>query len=132
MVRLFQILDRIAYSHVLYLVSLICTASFQYLLVFRLGWDVYGVVWAGIANSAVVTLIVAGLIRHCGIVVKWHHVFGHALFAAVISAAAVAVSWLGSARFAGLPALAIGGGLFGLVVAGCYFLVRRRLRLITG
>ena len=132
MARLFQILDRIAYSHVLYLVSLICTAAFQYLLVFRLGWDVYGVVWAGIANSAVVTLIVAGLIRHCGIVVKWHRVFGHALFAAVVSAAAVAVSWLGSARFAGLPALAIGGGLFGLVVAGCYFLVRRRLRLIIG
>jgi hypothetical protein len=79
-----------------------------------------------------VTVVVAGLIRHCGVVVRWHRVLGHALFAAVVSAAAVAVSWLGTARFAGLPALVIGTGLFGLVVAGCYFLVRRRLRLIVG
>ena len=66
MARLFQILDRISYSHVLYLVSLVCTAAFQYVLVFRMGWDVYGIAWASLANSAVVTLVVAGLVRRCG------------------------------------------------------------------
>ena len=132
MVRLFQILDRISYSHIFYLVSFVCTAAFQYVLVFRLGLDVYGVAWASLANSAVVTLVVAGLVRRCGVIVAWHRVFGHALFAAAVSTAAAAVSWLAAARFADLPALVIGSGLFGLVVAGCYFLVRRRLRLIIG
>jgi putative peptidoglycan lipid II flippase len=132
MARLFQILNRISYTHALYLVSLVCTAAFQYLLVFRLGWDVYGIAWATLANSAVVTLVVAGLIRRCGVVVDWYRVLGHALLAVAVSVAAVAVSWLGTARFAGLPALVVGSALFGLVVAGCYFLVRRRLRLIIG
>jgi putative peptidoglycan lipid II flippase len=132
MARLFQILDRISYSHVLYLVSLVCTAVFQYVLVFRMGWDVYGIAWASLANSTVVTLVVAGLVRRCGVIVTWYRVFAHALFAAAVSIAAVAVSWVGAAPFSDLPALVIGGGLFGLVVAGCYFLVRRRLRLIVG
>ena len=132
MVRLFQILDRIAYSHILYLVSLVCNAAFLYVLVFRLSWDVYGVVWAGLANSAVVTLVVAELVRRCGVMIVWHRVFGHVLFAAAVSAAAATVSWLGVARLTGLLELITGSGLFGLVVAGCYFLVRRRLRLIIG
>jgi putative peptidoglycan lipid II flippase len=132
MARLFQILNLISYSYVLYLVSLVCTAALQYVLVFQMGWDVYGIAWASLANGAVVTLVVAGLVRRCGVIIVWHRVFGHALFAAAVSAAADAVSWLGAAHFAGLPALVIGSGLFGLVVAGCYFLVRRRLRLIIG
>lgn len=132
MVRLFQILDRISFSHLLYLVSLVCTAVFQYLLVFRLGWDVYGVAWASVANSAIVTLVVAGLVRRCGVVVIWHQVFGYAFFAAAVSGAATAVSWMVASRFSGLLELVIGGGLFALVVAAGYFLVRDRLRLIVG
>ena len=97
MVRLFQILDRISYSHVLYLVSLVCTAAFQYVLVFRMGWDVYGIAWASLANSAVVTLVVARLVRRCGVIVAWRRVFGHALFAAAVSIVAAAVSSGGAA-----------------------------------
>jgi putative peptidoglycan lipid II flippase len=132
MARLFQILNRISYSHIMYLVSLVCTASFQYVLVFRLGWDVYGIAWASLANSVVVTVVVAGLIWRCGVVVFWHQVFGHAAFATVISVAAATISWLVASRFVGVLEILVGGALYGAVVASSYFLVRGRLRLIIG
>ncbi len=132
MVRLFQILDRISYSHVLYLASLICTAAFQYLLVFRLGWGVYGVAWATVANSAVVGLVVAGLVRRCDVVVNWRSVLSHGLFAAAIAGGASAISWPFASQFSGFASLIVGGTLFSLFVAGIYFMARRRLRLIIG
>ncbi|MGK4301731.1 hypothetical protein, partial [Klebsiella pneumoniae] len=66
MSRLFQILDRISFSHLLYFVSLIGTATLQYLLVFRLGLDVYGIAWAAVGNSGLLTLFVAALPDQCG------------------------------------------------------------------
>jgi putative peptidoglycan lipid II flippase len=130
--RLFQILNRISYSHVLYLVSLIGTAIFQYLLVFRFGWGVYGVAWAGLANSAVVTLVVIGLVRRCGVAINWRPVFANALFAAALAGVAAAISWPLIAGFSAVVALALGGVVFGLIVGMGYFLARARLRLIIG
>ena len=132
MVRLFQILDRISYSHVMYLVSLVCTASFQYVLVFRLGWDVYGIAWASLANAVVVTVVVAGLIWRCGVIVVWHRVLGYAAFAVGVSGAAAAISWVAASRFSAVLEILIGGAVYGAVVASSYFLVRGRLRLIIG
>jgi len=130
--RLFQILDRIAYSYIRYLVSLIGTAIFQYLLVFRFGWGVYGVAWAGLANSAVVTLVVIGLVRRCGVAINWRPVFANALFAAALAGVAAAISWPLIAGFSAVVALALGGVVFGLIVGMGYFLARARLRLIIG
>ena len=132
MVRLFQILDRIAYSHLLYLVSLLGTAVLQYLFVFRLGLDVYGIAWAAVGNSAALTLFVAVLVRRCGIVLNWQVVLGNAALAALIAIAALAVSKGVPWRSQGLIALIVGGGFYWAVVALGYFAMRERLRRIIG
>jgi putative peptidoglycan lipid II flippase len=130
--RLFLIVNRMSYSYLRYLVALAATVLFQYLLVFRLGWDVYGIAWATIANSAVVTIAVAIFVRRCGIVLDWQSVFLTAMFALVVAAAGITISLPVASRFDGLPALIVGGGLYGAVVAGSYFAARARIRLITG
>ncbi len=132
MVRLFQILDRIAYSHLLYLVSLLGTAVLQYLFVFRLGLDVYGIAWASVGNSVTLTLFVAMLVRRCGIVLNWPVVLSNAALAALIAIAALAVSKGISWRSQGLIALIVGGGFYWAVVALGYFAMRDRLRRIIG
>ncbi len=132
MVRLFQILDRIAYSHLLYLASLVGTAVLQYLLVFRFDLDVYGIAWATVGNSAALTLFVAVLVRHCGIVLNWQVVLGNAALATLIALAALAVSKGVSLHSQGLVALIVGGGVYWAVVALGYFAMRDRLRRIIG
>ncbi len=130
MVRLFQIIDRISYSHVLYLASLIGTAGLQYLLVFRLGLDVYGFAAASVGNSAALTLFVALLVRHCGISLSWRTVLGNAALAAVIALVALVASKGLSMRSEGLLSLVLGGGIYWGVIAAAYFALRARLGYI--
>jgi putative peptidoglycan lipid II flippase len=132
MVRLFQIINRIAYSHLLYLVSLVGTATLQYLLVFRFGLDVYGIAWASVGNSALLTVFVAILVRRCDIALNWPAVLANAALAAVIALAALAVSKGVSLSSEGLMALIIGGAAYWAVVAVAYFAMRERLRRIIG
>ncbi len=132
MIRVFQIVDRISYSYVFYLVSLLGTAAFQYLFVFRLGWDVYGIAWAYVAASVVTTVVIAGLMRRCGITLDWQSIFGTAMFAFVVAGAAVAISLPVASRFDGLLILIVGAGLYSTVVAVGYYAVRHRIRLIVG
>lgn len=132
MVRLFQILDRIAYSHLLYLFSLIGTALLQYLLVFRFGLDVYGIAWAAVGNSAALTVFVALLVRRLGISLDWQVVLRNAALAAAIALAALAVSKGATIHTRGLVALIVGGGAYWAVVALGYFSMRDRLRRIIG
>lgn len=132
MIRIFQIVDRISYSYVFYLVALLATAAFQYLFVFRLGWDVYGIAWASVATSVVTTLVIAGLMRNCGVTLDWRSIFGTAMFAFAVAAAAIAISLPLASRFDGLMTLIVGTALYSVVVAAGYFTVRQRIRLITG
>lgn len=132
MVRLFQILDRISYTYLLYLFSLAGTSLFQFILVFRLHWDVHGVAWANVANSAALTVFVALLVRHCGVLLNWRSVFAHAGLAAAITGAALAASFWIETRSGGLPAVILGSALYWGVIAAGYFLIRGRLRAIIG
>lgn len=132
MSRLFQILDRISFSHLLYFVSLIGTAALQYLLVFRLGLDVYGIAWATVGNSGLLTLFVAALVRQCGITLNWRVVLLNAGLAAFTAGVAVGLAKLASVRLQGLGELIVGGGLYWAVVVLGYVAMRERLRLIMG
>jgi putative peptidoglycan lipid II flippase len=133
MVRLFQIINRIAYSHLLYLASLIGTATFQYLLVFHFRLDVHGFAWASVGNSAALTLFVAALVRRCGITINWRSVLGNAALAATISLAALAVSKSLSIRSEEfMISLIIGAASYWAIVAIAYFALRERLRRIIG
>jgi putative peptidoglycan lipid II flippase len=132
MVRLFQILDRISYSYLLYFAWLCSTSVLQYLLVFRLDLDVYGIAWAAVANSATLVLFVSVLVRRCGVDIDWQVVLRNAALAALIAFAALAVSRGASFRSQGLIALIVGGGTYGAVVGLAYFAIRDRLRRIIG
>jgi putative peptidoglycan lipid II flippase len=130
--RIFQILGRVRFTQIRYLSSLIGTLLFQYIFVFVLGFDVQGIAWAGICSGIAVLATVAVMVRRCGIDLRWEKVAGSALFAAAISGGAIAVSLYCSSAFSGFMALAIGGSVYGAIVAAGYFVIRRRLRLITG
>jgi len=130
--RIFQILDRLSLTQIRYVCAFVATLVFQFLFVFYLRLDVQGVAWAWVCNSAVVLTFVIVMVRRCGVVIRWRAILGNAAFAALLSAAAIAVSWPLGSRFNGLTELVVGGGLFGTVVAFGYFLVRARLRAIIG
>jgi putative peptidoglycan lipid II flippase len=130
MVRLFQILDRISYSHVIYLVSLIGTGTFQYVFVFLLAWDVRGVASAQVATSALVTVVVALLVRRCGVEIRWSGVIRTLLFAILVTAFAVVLSTISTSAMPSLFALIAGGAIYGAVVGAAYFSIRRRWSFI--
>lgn len=132
MERMFQILNRTEYSYIRYFASLLGSALFQYLFVFRLGFGVYGVALATLASSTMVLSVVAVLVRRCGVVIDWSDVSAHALFAAAVAGGAAVISFPFIARFDGILVLALGGSLFGAFVALSYFVARGRLRPIIG
>ena len=100
---------------------LIDTAVLQYLFVFRLGLDVYGIAWATVGNSGALTVFVAMLVRRCGITLDWQVVLGNVALAALVAIAALAVSKGLAWRSEGLVALIVGGGiLLGRCCAGLF------------
>jgi putative peptidoglycan lipid II flippase len=130
--RMFQIIDRIHYSHVVYLTVAASSVVFGYLFVLRLGWGVQGVALMQLAGSALTAVVSAYLVGRCGIRLRWRAILGWLALAAFVSgiaylAAAAAISGLENTW----PRLMIGGTAYGLVVLLCYFLARAQLRGIV-
>ena len=132
MLRLFQIVGRVSYVYLLNLFWFVQNAVLLFILIFKLGWDVMGVAWAGVANSTVLTVFGAYLIGRCGIRFNWMPVFGHAAMAAAIAGAGLALSMWLCRYLEGLQALAGGVASYWLVVGAGYLLIRDRLRAIVG
>jgi putative peptidoglycan lipid II flippase len=130
--RMFQILDRLVFTQVRYLIALAATLVFQSFFVFYLAMDVRGLAWGSVCNSAVVLASVILMVRRCGIVVRWRGFFANAAFATVTAAVAMGISWPVASHFTGLGQLIMATGLYGLVVASSYFMARARLRIIVG
>jgi putative peptidoglycan lipid II flippase len=130
--RMFQILDRLLFTQIRYLIAVAATLVFQSLFVFYLAMDVRGLAWGSVCNSAVVLCAVILMVRRCGIVIRWQGIFTNVAFAALTAAVAMGVSWPVASRFAGLGQLVMATGLYGLVVALSYFMARARLRIIVG
>ena len=130
--RMFQILDRLSLTQIRYLTALVATLVFQFLFVFYLGMDVQGVAWGWLCSSIVVLALVIVMVRRCDVVIRWRGILANAAFAAITAGIAIGISWPLASLFTGLPELAVSGGLYGLVVALSYFMIRARLRLIIG
>ena len=130
--RIFQILDRLIFTQIRYLVALAGTLVFQFFFVFYLAMDVQGMAWGGLCNGVVILSFVIIMVRRCGLVIHWRGIFGNAVFATLLSAAAIAVSWPIGSRFGSLTELIVGGGSFAAVIVLGYFLARARLRAIIG
>jgi peptidoglycan biosynthesis protein MviN/MurJ (putative lipid II flippase) len=132
--RMFQVLDRIHYTHGIYLAVAVSTLVFGYLFVGLLKWGVQGVALMQLGSSIVTTIVTVRLVAHCGVRLRWGVI---ALWLGV----AGAVTGTASAATIGAivtvenvwARLVIGGSIYGVVVLLFYFLARARLRdLILG
>lgn len=130
--RMFQIIDRIHYTHVVYLTMALSAAVFGYLFVIMLGWGVEGAALMQLAGSILTAIMTSYLIGRCGIRLRWWPIIGWFALSAVVSAVAYLAA---AAAISGLEntwlRLVIGGTAYGLVVLLCYFLVRVQLRGIA-
>lgn len=130
--RLFQILDRIAYSHAFYGMSLIGTAVFQYIFVFYFNMDVRGFAWAGIANSTLLTIALAVLTHRFGIVIRWPGILAYGAYSAIASILAGLVARFAAAGLSDWGTLTVGGAVFGVAVLIPFAIIHRRIRAILG
>jgi putative peptidoglycan lipid II flippase len=127
--RIFQIIDRIHNTHVLYLAMAASTVVSGYLFVIMLGWGVQGVASMQLTGSVIAAIVTSYLIHRCGIQVRWRPILGLLLLALVVAgiaylAATVAISQLENTWLR----LAVGGSAYGFVVLLCYFSARAQLR----
>jgi putative peptidoglycan lipid II flippase len=130
--RMFQIVDRIHYTHVMYLSLAIALACFGYLFVGVLDMGVRGVAWMQVMGLAVETMVTAYLVSRCDLHLRWRRVAGYAAFALVASAAASFVALLAASSFNDAwMRLLCGGAGFGLVMVGFYLLARSHLHGIA-
>jgi putative peptidoglycan lipid II flippase len=130
--RMFQILDRLLFVQLRYLIAFIATLIFQSFFVFYLALDVQGVSWGWLCNAILVLCLVIVMVRHCGVVIRWRGIVANAAFAAATTVVAMGISWPVASRFSGLSELIMGGALYAFVIASSYFAARARLRLIVG
>ena len=130
--QIFQITNRVLFTHAFYASSLLGIVVLQYLFVFVLKWDVRGFAIATVMNSVFVTIVVAYLVRKCGVVVAWLSVFAYTTYAAAFAVSASLVAERGSSSFSGLAKLLVAGPLFGSIVIAGYVLIHRRIRAIVG
>ena len=130
--RIFQITNRIAFTHAFYASWLLGTLFFQYLFVFVLKWDVRGFAIASVINSTFVTVVVAILVRQCGVVIVWRRVFSYMLYAAAIAVPAIFVARFVSSSLADIWKLVVAGSIYGAIIVAAYLIIHRRIRAITG
>jgi putative peptidoglycan lipid II flippase len=132
LVRIFQIIDRIHYTQVVYLSWAVALGAFGYVFVIMLGWGIQGVALMQLAGSALTAVVSSYLVGRCGIPLRWRTIGGWFALAAVVSsvaylAAAAAISGLENTWLR----LTIGAAAYGLVVLFCYFFARAQLRDIV-
>jgi len=132
LLRIFQITNKVLFTHVFYASWLVCIVVFQYIFVFLLKWDIEGYAIGSCLTAFLLTAWVAILVSYCNIVIVWRRVLSYALFAAGLAACASYLAVLGSAPYSGLVKLLIAGPLYGCVIAVGYLVIHRRIRVIIG
>jgi putative peptidoglycan lipid II flippase len=130
--RIFQITNKVFFTHVFYASWWLCIVVFQYVFVFYLKWDIEGYAIASCLTSFLLTAWVAVLVRYCGVVIVWRRVLLYMLFAAGLAGCGCYLAVLGSASYAGLAKLLIAGPLYGCVIGAGYLVIQRRIRAIVG
>lgn len=132
LLRMFQILDRIRATYVLYLLVSLEYALFGYLFVVVLGLGVSGVALMQLTASGLSLSVAVFLLGRYGIRLSWRPMGGYFLLAAlaagigsvaaIVSTTALEIPWL---------RLMAGGIAYGTVVLLCYLPARARLRDIA-
>jgi putative peptidoglycan lipid II flippase len=129
LVRMLQIIDRIHYTHVMFLAMAAASAIFGYLFVLVLELGVRGIALMQLASSVTACAVIAWVIARCGIALRWSRIFRYLVLAGVAAGAALlfatAATWPLENAW---PRLMAGGSVYGLVVLGVYFLARSHMR----
>ena len=129
--RMFQIVDRIAYTQVMYGWIAISTLIFGYLFVIELKWGVRGAALAQVLSSATTCVLTAYLVSRCAIAVRWSRILGNLLFATAASGAAYLVAAMATSHIDGnWMRLLVGGLSYGIVILIPYRLARSHLTAI--
>jgi putative peptidoglycan lipid II flippase len=131
LLRMFQILDRIRLTHLLFLLTALEYAVLGYLFVVALGLGVRGVALMQVTCGVPNTIVAIYLLTRCGIRLDWRQMLHYFLLASLVSGAAcfvalVAVSGLGNAW----ARISIGGATYGMVILISYFFTRSQWRSI--
>jgi putative peptidoglycan lipid II flippase len=132
--RMFQILDRIHYTHAIYLAVAVSTIVFGYLFVGLLGWGVRGVALMQLGSSLVTTIVTVQLVAHCGVHLRWSVIALWIGLAGAVTGIACAgtIATLSEVENVWLR-IVIGGSSYGVIVLVFSFLGRARLHdLILG
>jgi putative peptidoglycan lipid II flippase len=128
LLRMFQIVDRIAFTNVMYVWDALSILTFGYLFVFAFRWGVQGVALAQLASSTTTCLLTGYLVSRCGIAVRWRRVFGNLGFAAAAMLVAYLIAALAASRLDGAWArLLVGGPSYGVVMIIIYGFARSHL-----
>ncbi len=128
LVRMLQIMDRIHYTHVMFLAMAAASAVFGYLFVLMLDFGVRGIALMQLASSISACIATAWAIGRCGIALRWGRIFRYLTLAVVAAGAAfffaTAATWFLQNAWGRLTA---GGSVYGIVVIGVYFLARSHM-----
>jgi putative peptidoglycan lipid II flippase len=130
--RVFQITNRVAFTHVFYASWLAGIFVFQYLFIFVLKWEAVGYAIGSCINGFLLTALVAVLVRRCGVTIAWGRVLLYVVYAASVSAAAIGAAQLSTASYSALVRLLVAGPIYGSVVVAGYLVIHRRIRMIVG
>jgi putative peptidoglycan lipid II flippase len=129
LIRMFQILDRIRFIHLLNLASALIYIVFGAVFISWLEFGATGIAWMYVASSLPITTILVLLIQRFGIALRWRRLAGYFLLAAGATAMAAAGALAAaSSSSSDWARLLTGGAVYGLVVSLIYFLARPRLR----
>jgi putative peptidoglycan lipid II flippase len=132
LLRIFQIANKVVFTHVFYASWLVGIVFFQYVFVFLLKWDVEGYAIGSCVTSFLLAAWVAFLVRYCDIHINWRCIFPYMLFAASLAGGGSYLALLASAPYTHLMKLLVAGPVYGVVVAAGYLMIRRRILAIVG
>lgn len=131
--RTLQIVDRIALMHVVYLSNVLFLILFGILFVGYLGLGVQGLAWMLLLNGIGSCCVAAFLLSRCGIGLRWTRIIRYLLFLAAASGVAAISARVVVSPFDHAWSRLIASVLaYGLVIGSMYFLIRSRLRIISG
>jgi hypothetical protein len=128
-----QIVGRTNLIHVMYAASAAALALFGYIFVVRLELGTRGAAWMIVTASFVASGASASLVGTCGVRLRWGRIARYFAYAALVAGLAfAAASVVGSAAGGIWPKLVLGGSAYAAVIGGTYFVMRNRLRTISG
>ncbi|MGE5538260.1 MAG: lipid II flippase MurJ [Gemmatimonas sp.] len=131
--RMLLIVDRVSWMHLYYLASAAILAAGGYVFVRVLDLGTQGVAWMLLVNAVGGCAAMAVLTGRFGIRPRWGRVLRYAVYAGFAAAVAFLCARLAAAPFVSSWArLAAGTPAYGAVVAMLFFIVRSRLRTISG